>query len=152
MTVLKQQAASLRPFLATPDQIAFLKYPLEGVYWFPDQQDLMTMYGQSSSFPSGHALFAAALGIYLITQTKSPGYRGLLVFFVTMIPVARLYLGVHHPIDVLVGSGIGLMLLLLSLLYWEVLAPRLSHRGWRRGYRQLLLVVLLGGVLSVVSK
>lgn len=152
MTGLKQQAGTLRPFLAAPEQVAFLKYSLEGVYWFPDRQALIEAYHQSSSFPSGHALFAAALGMYLFTHTKSVGLRGLLIFFVLLIPVTRLYLGVHYPTDVLAGSGIGLVLWwLVTGISWHSLATRLSCRGWRRGYRQLLLVVLLGGVLSAVS-
>jgi membrane-associated phospholipid phosphatase len=152
MTVLKEQASTVRPFLAAPEQVAFLKYPLEGLYWFPDQQTLIEAYRQSPSFPSGHALFAAALGLYLCTQTNSPGWRGLLVWFMIAIPVARLYLGVHYPVDVLAGSAIGLGLGWLgSRASWTTLAARLRRRGWRRWHRQLLLVVMLGGVLSVVS-
>jgi membrane-associated phospholipid phosphatase len=153
LTVLKQQNDTLRPFLAAPEQIAFLKYPLEGLYWFPDRQTLMTAYRHSPSFPSGHALFSAALGMYLFTHTKTRGLQGLLIFLVVMIPVARLYLGVHYAADVLAGSAIGLALWgLATRICWEALSARLSHRGWHQAHRQLLLVVLLGVALAGVSK
>jgi hypothetical protein len=35
MTVCKEQANTLRPFMAAPDHVAFLKYPLEGVVLVP---------------------------------------------------------------------------------------------------------------------
>lgn len=152
MTVLKEHAATVRPFVAAPKQIAFLKYRLEGMYWFPTPEALMEAYAQSPSFPSGHALFAAALGLYLLAQTRAAGWRVLLIVFMVLIPVARLYLGVHYPIDVLAGSAVGLVLgWLASRVRWETVCDRLGCGGWRRWQRQLLLAVLLGGGLALVS-
>jgi membrane-associated phospholipid phosphatase len=153
LTVLKGQTETLRPFLATPEYVAFLKYPLEGFYWFPSQASLIEAYRQSPSFPSGHALFAAALGLYLYTHTASVGWRCVLVFLMVMIPLSRLYLGVHYPVDVLAGSGLGVLLALLAThCRWQSLASRLLLGTWPGWQQRLLLVGALVGVCALVSK
>jgi hypothetical protein len=153
LTVLKGQTETLRPFLATPEQVAFLKYPLEGFHWFPDQASLIEAYRQSPSFPSGHALFAAALGLYLCTHTASAGWRCLLIFFMVMIPLSRVYLGVHYPVDVLAGSGLGVLLTLFAThCRWQSRSARLLL-GTRPGWQQrLLLAGVLVGMCALVSK
>jgi hypothetical protein len=153
LTVLKGQTEALRPFLAVPEHVAFLKYPLEGFYWFPSQASLIEAYVQSPSFPSGHALFATALGLYLCAHTASVGWRCILVFFMVMIPLSRVYLGVHYPVDVLAGSGLGVLLALLAThCRWESLASRLLLGTWPGWQRRLLLVGGLVGVCAMVSK
>ena len=153
LTVLKGQTETLRPFLATPEHVAFLKYPLEGFYWFPNQASLIEAYRHSPSFPSGHALFAAALGLYLCAHTASVGWRCILVFFMVMIPLSRIYLGVHYPVDVLAGSGLGVLLALLAThCRWESLSSQLplgKLPGWQQ---RLLLVGALVGVCALLSK
>ena len=107
MIVLKGSTATVRPFLAAPEQVAFLQPLLAGFSWFPSPDLLREAYRQSSAFPSGHALVATALGLYLAAHTPSVGWRCLLGSGIVLIPVARVYLGVHYPIDVLAGSAIG---------------------------------------------
>ena len=153
MTVLQEHAGTLRPFLATPEQVAFLQYPLAGLYWFPDRQTLMEVYRQSPSFPSGHALFATALGLYVFAHTSSTGLRWLLLFSIVMIPLARLYRGVHYPADVLACSGLGFGLFLLaSGVKWEGISMSLARLGIRRWHRQVILVGLLGSGLALLSR
>ena len=60
----------------------------------------------SPSFPSGHAAGAAA-GAYSLARvwfTRAPLIWGLAI----VITVSRVYLGVHYPLDVLVGFFLGL--------------------------------------------
>ena len=78
MVVLKGHWTILRPFLAAPEQVAFLPPLLAGFYWFPSQDLLVAAYRQSPTFPSGHALVATAVGLYLATLTPSVGWRCLL--------------------------------------------------------------------------
>jgi membrane-associated phospholipid phosphatase len=153
MTVLKEQTDTLRPFLAAPEQVAFLQYPLAGLYWFPTHDTLRDVYRHSSSFPSGHALFAASLGMYLLSHTAVAGLRWLLAFFIVMIPLARLYLGVHYLPDVLAGSGLGLLLFVLATrVKWEALRNRLARAGLQRWHQHVILVMTLGGILVLLSK
>jgi glycosyltransferase 2 family protein len=58
-------------------------------------------------FPSGHAAVSAALTVtswpYL-----SEGWRVPLVALSGFVPIARMYVGVHLPLDVVGGSALGL--------------------------------------------
>ena len=150
MTVLKGHAATLRPFLAAPEQVAFLQPSLAGFYWFASADLLRDAYRQSSAFPSGHALVATALGLYLMPHAPSAGWRWLLGGSIVLIPVARVYLGVHYPTDVLAGSAIGALLWALATrVRWTVLACHLEPWGLRLWPG--LLVVTLTGVLAVMA-
>jgi undecaprenyl-diphosphatase len=68
-----------------------------------------------SSFPSGHAMVAAAvyltIGLMLAETQKRPAVRAyLMAFFVMLvflIGASRVYLGVHWPSDVLAGWTVG---------------------------------------------
>jgi undecaprenyl-diphosphatase len=69
-----------------------------------------------SSFPSGHAMIAAAvyltIGIMLAETQKRRVVRTYLTAFfaivVLLIGVSRVYLGVHWPSDVLAGWIVGM--------------------------------------------
>jgi membrane-associated phospholipid phosphatase len=153
MTVLKEHFGTPRPFVVAPEWVACFKYPLEGLYRFASHEALLAAYRQSPAFPSGHALFSAALGMYLHAQTAARGVRWLLRFFVVMIPLSRVYLGVHYPVDVLAGSGVGLLLCCGATRdWWGAIGQGLSRLGLRRWQRPALLGVLLGGVLALLSK
>ena len=70
----------------------------------------------SSSFPSGHSATAAAGALAL-----SAFYPALVVALVPaalLTILSRVYLGVHYPLDVLAGSGIGLLTASVLLLIW----------------------------------
>lgn len=65
------------------------------------------------SFPSGHS--QAAVGTFgsLLTATKKKGLRIACVAMMLLVPFSRMYLGVHTPADVLVGSASALILVVL---------------------------------------
>jgi membrane-associated phospholipid phosphatase len=153
VTVLKAQTGTLRPFLAAPEHVAFLKYPVEGFHWFPNQASLIEAYRNNSSFPSGHALFAAALGLYLCMHTASRGWRCVLLCFIVMIPLSRVYLGVHYPVDVLAGSGLGFLLSILAMrCRWDTLPSPLPLGKLSYWQQRVLLVGLLVGVCALLSR
>ena len=61
----------------------------------------------SFSFPSGHSMITAALGLSLIFICWNTRFRWLAVAlgssFIIVIGFSRLYLGVHYPTDILAG-------------------------------------------------
>src|SRR3990170_143136 len=66
--------------------------------------------GRSYSFPSNHAANAFAFGVTLLAMTRghlTRGFRILTSAVPPLIAFARVYVGVHYPLDVLAGAGLG---------------------------------------------
>ena len=63
------------------------------------------------SFPSGHSTSSVGTFGAIAMGTKHKVLRWICVALCVLIPVSRLYLGVHTPADALVGSGISLIFL-----------------------------------------
>jgi undecaprenyl-diphosphatase len=59
------------------------------------------------SFPSGHtaAAFSLAIAMFAVTPLAVPA----LLVVATVVAYARMYLGVHYPLDVSAGAAIGLI-------------------------------------------
>lgn len=83
-----------------------------------DRLDLVTGF----SFPSGHSMSSSAiyftLAFLLLPPLKGAARRGIFLayvsFFVCLIGLSRVYLGVHFPSDVCGGLCLGLSLACLS--------------------------------------
>lgn len=86
---------------------------------------LLVNCSQGLSFPSSHAANtfgqAAFLGIVF------PRWRWYLVGFAAIVSYSRIAVGVHYPLDVLAGAGVGILAGLLVLLVW-----RLVEKRWPR--------------------
>ena len=70
---------------------------------------------QAWSFPSGHAMVAAAFYLFLayvgwrlLRGPARVAWAGLLVVLVLLIDVSRLYLSAHYLTDVVAGNAVGL--------------------------------------------
>lgn len=61
-----------------------------------------------TSFPSGHSQNTGSLFTSLIILFKNKWIRIISVILLILIPISRLYLGVHFPVDVLVGLLLGI--------------------------------------------
>ena len=62
------------------------------------------------SFPSGHSQTAVGTFGCLAASHKRKWLRALCVAVMVLVPLSRMYVGVHTPADVLVGSGMALVM------------------------------------------
>lgn len=72
--------------------------------------DTLVTWPTSHSFPSGHACssFAAATTFWRGLRGKNVNwFRWLTVILAVLMAFSRMYVGVHYPTDVLVGSFVG---------------------------------------------
>jgi membrane-associated phospholipid phosphatase len=95
-----------------------------------DRPDVAQLEGlpEDASFPSGHV--AASIAVYsgfavLLTSRMSSGRAKALVWAAALatppiVAVARMYRGMHHPLDTLAGVFMGIAALLLALLLVRV--------------------------------
>lgn len=71
-----------------------------------------TMIG--NGYPSSHTALATAMCIVLIVRL-APTYRYIGYGVVVLVALSRLYLGVHAPLDVVGGAGLGAFVALVIL-------------------------------------
>ncbi len=78
-----------------------------------------------SSFPSGHVsfYFALAMGVYL--YNKKAGYIYLIL--AGLMGIARIFVGVHWPLDILAGAGLGILVAyIVKYIMERFVFPRVS--------------------------
>lgn len=83
-----------------------------------------TITGETNSgFPSGHAMTSCAFAALLAIIFWPTRWRGaalaIAAIWLALVGLARLYLGVHYPTDILSGWGLALA--------WAMLVVRLAH-------------------------
>jgi len=71
------------------------------------QVNLLLNREAGGSFPSGHASFFFALSFIVYCFNKKAGILFLIVSF--LMSVARIFVGIHYPLDVLGGIFIGII-------------------------------------------
>lgn len=91
--LLKNLIARPRPYTQIPELVMLMKCPAD------------------HSFPSGHACssFAVAGSLMWSMGRKWNGIRISALVLAILIAFSRLYVGVHYPTDILVGTAIGLL-------------------------------------------
>lgn len=65
------------------------------------------------SFPSGHSQCSVGTFGSIAMTTKQKVIRTVCIVIAILVPFSRMYLGVHTPADVLVGSALAIVFLLL---------------------------------------
>ncbi|WP_339923211.1 phosphatase PAP2 family protein [uncultured Cyclobacterium sp.] len=86
----------------------------------PRWQDIILNYsgcGGRYGFASSHAAntFALAAFLYKVGKNRIPGFSWLFLW-AAIVSYSRIYLGVHYPLDILVGASIGVFI--GWLIYW----------------------------------
>ncbi len=73
------------------------------------------------SFPSGHVIIAFGIG-WLIAPYLTRRWQWVVLAVCLTVPVARMYLGAHNPLDVVAGAATGVVV--AALLNLAVGVPR----------------------------
>src|SRR5215212_4174808 len=76
----------------------------------------------TTSFPSGHAASAAAFATGAAIELTPAGAP--IAVLSSVVGGSRVYVGVHYPLDVLVGAGIGAGIALSTARLWPKLPAR----------------------------
>lgn len=92
--------------------------------WINKSMDMLIAIPKDYSFPSGHSMVSFASAVILLQYDKRVGIPAIIL--AAIIAFSRLYLYVHFPSDVLVGSLMGI---LIGLLAPRIVDYILSRRG-----------------------
>ncbi|WP_217915364.1 phosphatase PAP2 family protein [Miltoncostaea marina] len=86
-----------------------------------------------ASMPSGHATTAfATAGVVALLHPRLR-WPALALALAALVALSRVYLGVHHPLDVAVGALVGLVIALVVVAAWRRLAAALVRGRFGRG-------------------
>ena len=97
---------------------------------------LDTYLGSGASYPSGHVAAAVAIygaiAIVVCAYVRSPAARRAAIVLAILAPIAvaiaRVYRGMHHPLDVAAGALMGVGCLLVALFVARTVGVALEHR------------------------
>lgn len=101
--------------------------------------------------PSGHSFSAVNVWGMLASRIRKPWAWITALALILLIGISRLYLGMHFPIDVLVGWLLGILFLWLVLRWWDKTATwlkKLSLGGQVMAVFCGSLLLLLPGLLA----
>jgi undecaprenyl-diphosphatase len=88
-------------------EIIYFIYPTTRPFGVMNVNQLIT-HSVNNSFPSGHATLFFALATIIFLYNKKAG--ALYLLFAMLISLARVFCGIHWPIDILGGAVIGILL------------------------------------------
>ncbi len=71
------------------------------------ENPLVPMGAGDSSFPSGHASFLFAMAFFVFWYYRRLGW--VLIILSALVGAARIYAGVHWPLDILGGACVGIL-------------------------------------------
>ena len=74
---------------------------------------VLVPHAPDTSFPSDHAILVAAVTVVLLSRSRTLG--AWLILFSLLVLVARVYIGVHYPSDVVGGAALGVLGALVTI-------------------------------------
>ena len=93
------------------------------------------------SFPSGHRQSAVGTFGAIANSAKNKWVKGICIAVCVLVPLSRMYIGVHTPSDVLVGAGMA------CALVWLLKKPVLERSDKAM---KVLIAVMLGCALGLL--
>lgn len=95
-------------------------------YLVLEKVNILMNHETSSSFPSGHAtfFFALAFGVHLIDRRWGRIYLTL----AALISLARIFVSIHWPLDILAGAGLGIITAMLLNWIFNYLKQKMPQR------------------------
>ncbi|MFX1536691.1 MAG: phosphatase PAP2 family protein [Promethearchaeota archaeon] len=106
---------------------------------FPSQVKLIGPPEPSFAFPSGHSQSTATIWSFLTGWLKNKWLALLTIILIILVPLSRIYLGVHYLSDVVGGVFFGLII----VAGYFLLAERLQELWDRFTYQQQIIIALL---------
>lgn len=95
----------------------------------------------SYGIPSGHSGRSLAVSGYLATQVKKNWFWAIVIIYILMVGISRMYLGLHFPHDVLSGWILGI-LVIGAVINWDY-----RVRGWLKD-KSLVGHIVLGILIA----
>ena len=116
-------------------------------YWYSTD---VIRYASETSFgiPSGHAQIAVGVWGMLATSIRKWWGWLIAILIILLIGISRLYLGVHFPLDVILGWLIGALLLWIVLRFWKLATAFLKEMSLGH---QILAAFLSGLIIILFS-
>lgn len=94
----------------------------------PRPDEAMALISASGfGMPSGHAQASVAVWGFLAISVERKWLKALCVLIIVLISFSRIYLGVHTPLQVLMGNLVGAGALLFGYLIFRFAAPLWGH-------------------------
>jgi undecaprenyl-diphosphatase len=76
----------------------------------------------NASFPSRHTTIISLIAFsYAFYKSK---FTSFMLFFLAWIGLSRIYIGVHYPVDILGGAGVGLISLFIARKFLKLIRIR----------------------------
>ena len=94
--------------------------------WINTDIDMLVAIPKDFSFPSGHSMASFASATVLMTYDRRAGIPALILS--ALIAFSRLYLYVHFPTDVLVGTVLGIVMGLIAPRIVEAIQEKVRRK------------------------
>jgi undecaprenyl-diphosphatase len=102
--------------------LALVANQIVGQFWYEPRPFMVGIgrtlmaHAPENSFPSDHATFLFTVGLSLIFTSAAPGWGKVVTATAVLVGWARVYLGVHFPLDILTAAVISILFAAMAAL------------------------------------